>query len=153
LQKSIDLLDASDEIDAILVVLSLSSDIRMPFKQAELKRDRRAAQADRVLFVHAAVELRAHRAGGIGGRRASGLTHAGVALRRITDYAKFKLAPPVDTSAPALRDVSSHLRSATLSEHDSKSLLREAGVSLPDEIWWSKKARWMARLHRSAFRW
>ena len=37
LQKSIDLLDASDEVDAILVVLSLSSETRMPFKQAELK--------------------------------------------------------------------------------------------------------------------
>src|ERR1700720_1653576 len=37
LQKSIDLLDASDEVDAILVVLSLSSDTRMPFKQPELK--------------------------------------------------------------------------------------------------------------------
>ena len=37
LQKSIDLLSVSDEVDAILVVLSLSSDTRMPFKQAELK--------------------------------------------------------------------------------------------------------------------
>ncbi len=37
LQKSIDLLDVSDEVDAILVVLSLSSETRMPFKQAELK--------------------------------------------------------------------------------------------------------------------
>src|SRR5665213_918510 len=37
LQKSIDLLDVSDEVDAILVVLSLSSDTRMPFKLAELK--------------------------------------------------------------------------------------------------------------------
>ena len=37
LQKSIDLLDVSAEVDAILVVLSLSSDTRMPFKQAELR--------------------------------------------------------------------------------------------------------------------
>src|SRR5262249_60190524 len=37
LQRSIDLLAASDEVDAILVVLSLSSDVRMPFKEAELK--------------------------------------------------------------------------------------------------------------------
>ena len=37
LQNSIDLLSLSDEVDAILVVLSLSSDTRMPFKQAELK--------------------------------------------------------------------------------------------------------------------
>ena len=37
LQNSIDLLSVSDEVDAILVVLSLSSDTRMLFKQAELK--------------------------------------------------------------------------------------------------------------------
>src|SRR4051794_33669152 len=37
LQRSIDLLHASDEVDAILVVLSLSSDVRMPFNEAELK--------------------------------------------------------------------------------------------------------------------
>src|SRR3954447_4152225 len=37
LQKSIDLLDVSDEVDAILGVLSLSSEVRMPFKQAELE--------------------------------------------------------------------------------------------------------------------
>src|ERR1700676_1869765 len=36
LQRSIDLLDVSEEVDAILVVLSLC-DRRMPFKQAELK--------------------------------------------------------------------------------------------------------------------
>src|ERR1700747_1507417 len=35
LQKSIDLLSSSDEVDAILVVLSLSSDVRMPFKESE----------------------------------------------------------------------------------------------------------------------
>src|ERR1700710_543331 len=37
LQKTIDLLDASDEVDAILVVLSLSSEVRMWLKEAELK--------------------------------------------------------------------------------------------------------------------
>src|SRR2546423_696911 len=37
LQKTIDLLAVSDEVDAILVVLSLSSDTRMWLKEAELK--------------------------------------------------------------------------------------------------------------------
>ena len=37
LQNSIDLLSLSDEVDSILVVLSLSSDTRMPFKQVELQ--------------------------------------------------------------------------------------------------------------------
>src|SRR5580704_10084853 len=37
LQKSIELFDESDEVDATLVVLSLSSETRMPFKRAELQ--------------------------------------------------------------------------------------------------------------------
>src|SRR3954462_4920941 len=37
LQKTIDLLAASDEVDAIVLVLSLSSETRMPFKRDELK--------------------------------------------------------------------------------------------------------------------
>ena len=40
--------------------------------------------------------------------------------------AKFKLAPPVDAAASPPRDLSAHLKSATLSEHDSKSLLRDS---------------------------
>ena len=73
LQKSIELLDPSDEIDAILVVLSLSSETRMPFKRDGVEAgDRCAAQADRVLFVHVAIELRPHHAGGIRCRGALG---------------------------------------------------------------------------------
>src|SRR6478609_8671629 len=37
LQKTIELLDKSDEVDSILVVISLSSETRMPFKIPELK--------------------------------------------------------------------------------------------------------------------
>jgi acyl-CoA synthetase (NDP forming) len=37
LQKTIDLLDQSDEVDAILVIISMSSETRMPFKIPELK--------------------------------------------------------------------------------------------------------------------
>ncbi len=73
LQRSIDLLDVSDEVDAILVVLSLSSDTRMPFKQAELKPVIDAQQqADRVLLLHAAVAIRARGTGGVRRRGAVG---------------------------------------------------------------------------------
>ena len=61
------------------------------------------------------------------------LLFAGVAMRRLVEYANFRLAPPVDVSALPPRDLSAHLQSATLSEFDSKSLLREAGIALPDE--------------------
>jgi acyl-CoA synthetase (NDP forming) len=64
----------------------------------------------------------------------SGLTHVGVAMRRLVDYANFSLAPPADVAGMPPRDISAHLKSATLSEFDSKSLLRDAGLALPDEV-------------------
>jgi acetate---CoA ligase (ADP-forming) len=135
LQKSIDLLSASDEVDAVLVVLSLSSDTRMPFKQAELKPVI-AAQTKPIVFYSytlpspfARAELAAS-----GVVVLSGLTHVGVAMRQMVARAKFTLAPPSEAPASAPRDFSAYLTSATLSEADSKSLLREAGIALSDEV-------------------
>jgi acetate---CoA ligase (ADP-forming) len=135
LQKSIDLLDVSDEVDAMLVVLSLSSDTRMPFKQAELKPVLDAQNKPVVFYSYtlpsdfARKELAAS-----GAVVLSGLTHVAVAMRRMVERAKFKLAPLADAAALPTRDISAHLTSATLSESDSKSLLREAGIALPDEV-------------------
>jgi acetate---CoA ligase (ADP-forming) len=134
LQKSIDLLDVSDEVDAILVVLSLSSDTRMPFKQAELKPVLDAQNKPVVFYSYtlpsqfARAELAAS-----GAVVLSGLTHVGVAMRQMVQRAKFRLAPPADAAALPMRDLSAHLTSATLSESDSKTVLREAGIALPDE--------------------
>jgi acetate---CoA ligase (ADP-forming) len=135
LQRSIDLLDVSDEVDAILVVLSLSSDTRMPFKLAELKPVIDARNKPIVFYSYtlpsqfARIELAAS-----GAVVLSGLTHVGVALRQMVARAKFRLAPPADAAASTPRDISAHLKSATLSECDSKSLLRDAGLALPDEV-------------------
>ena len=135
LQKSIDLLDVSDEVDAILVVLSLSSDVRMPFKQAELKPVI-AAQSKPVVFYSYTLPSNFARSelAKSGVVVLSGLTHVGVAMRRLADYAKFRLAPAADAATLPPRDLSAHLTSATLSEFDSKSLLRDAGIALPDEM-------------------
>jgi len=48
--------------------------------------------------------------------------------------AKFRLAPAADAAALPTRDLSAHLTSARLSEADSKALLREAGIALPEEV-------------------
>jgi len=152
LQKSIDLLDASDEVDAILVVLSLSSDTRMPFKQAELKPVISAQNKPIVFYSYtlpsqfARTELAAS-----GAVVLSGLTHVGVAMRQMVARAKFRLAPPVDTGAVPLRDISAHLKSAKLSESDSKSLLRDAGVALPDEVLVSEKSALDGAIARAGF--
>ncbi len=152
LQKSIDLLSVSDEVDAILVVLSLSSDTRMPFKRAELKPVIDARHKPVVFYSYtlpsafARGELAAS-----GAVVLSGLTHAGVAMRRMVERARFKLAPKADAAASPSRDISAHLKSATLSEHDSKSLLRAAGIALPDEVLVSEKSALDAAVARVGF--
>ena len=152
LQKSIDLLDVSDEVDAILVVLSLSSDTRMPFKQAELKPVLDAQNKPVVFYSYtlpsdfARKELAAS-----GAIVLSGLTHVGVAMRQMVQRAKFTLAPPADASTLVLRDISAHLTSAKLSESDSKALLREAGIALPDEVLVTEKSALDGAIARVGF--
>src|SRR5258708_39464115 len=55
-------------------------------------------------------------------------------MRQIVQRAKLGLAPPAATAASPLRDVSAHLKSGVLSESDSKALLRDDGIALPDEV-------------------
>ena len=152
LQRSIDLLDASDEVDAVLLVLSLSSDTRMPFKEAELKP---VISAQRKPIVFYSYTLPSHFARSelakSGAVVLSGLTHVGVAMRRLADYAGFRPAPPVDPAVLPLRDLSAHLGSARLSEHDSKVLLREAGIALPDEVLVTERGGLDAAIARAGF--
>ena len=134
LQKSIELFDASDEVDATLVVLSLSSETRMPFKEAELKPLIAAQRKPVVFYSYTLPSLFARQELAKSGVVVlSGLTHVGVAMRRLADYAGFRPAPEIAATSPA-RDLSAHLKATTLSEHDSKSLLRAAGIALLDEV-------------------
>ena len=135
LQKTVELLTASDEVDAILVVLSLFSDTRISFKPAELKPVIAAQKKPVVFYSYTLPSAFArNELANAGVVALTGLTHVGVAMRRLVDYANFRLAPPVDMTAMPSRDISAHLASATLSEFDSKSLLRDAGLALPDEV-------------------
>src|SRR5215831_10411264 len=97
LQKSVDLLTASDEVDAILVVLSLSSEVRMPFKEAELKPVLSAQKKPVVFYSYTLPSDFARRELAKSGVVVlSGLTHVGVALRQLVDYAGFTLREPAD---------------------------------------------------------
>ncbi len=141
LQKSVDVLTASDEVDAILVVLSLSSEVRKPFKDEELK-PALSAQRKPVAFYSYTVpsDFARRELAKSGVVVLSGLTHVGVALRRLVDYAGFKLPKPADEARLPPRDLSAHLASPSLSEADSKALLRTAGIALPDEVLVKDKA-------------
>src|SRR5207253_9521947 len=84
LQKSVDVLTASDEIDAILVVLSLSSEVRKPFKEAELTPVL-AAQRKPVVFYSYTVpsDVARRELAKCGGVVLSGLTHVAIAARQL----------------------------------------------------------------------
>jgi acyl-CoA synthetase (NDP forming) len=152
LQRSIDLLDASSEVDAILVVQSLSSDTRMPFKEAELKPVIEAQNKPMVFYSYTLPSDFARRELAKSGVVVlSGLTHAAIALRRMVEYSKFRLAPPVDMATSPRPDLSAHLKSATLSEFDSKALLRAAGTALPDEVLVAEKNALDAAIARTGF--
>jgi acetyltransferase len=135
LQRSIDLLSASSEVDAILVVLSLSSETRMPFKQAELKPVLEAQHKPVVFYSYTLPSEFARRELAASGAVVlSGLTHVGTALRRAADYANFKPAPAAGHASLPERDFSAWLKSPLLSEADSKALLRAAGIALPEDV-------------------
>ncbi len=152
LQKSIELFDESDEVDATLVVLSLSSETRMWFKEAELKPVISAQNKPVVFYSYTLPSDFARRELAKSGVVVlSGLTHAGVALRRMVERARFKLAPPLDAAASPRRDISAHLKSAVLSEADSKALLRAAGIALPEEVLVTEKGALDAAIARTGF--
>ncbi|WP_262048986.1 acetate--CoA ligase family protein [Bradyrhizobium sp. Bra78] len=135
LQKSVDLLTACDEVDAILVVLSLSSEVRKPFKEEELT-PALAAQHKPVVFYSYTVpsDFARRELARSGVVVLTGLTHVGVAMRQLVDYASFRLPGPADEARPPAHDLSAYFKSPALSEADSKALLRTAGITLPDEV-------------------
>ena len=155
LQKSIELFDKSDEVDATLVVLSLSSDTRMRFKEAELKPVIAAQNKPVVFYSYTLPSDFARRELAKSGVVVlSGLTHVGVAMKRLVEYSKFKLAPEADVAALPARDLSAHLKAPTLVRSRQQGAAarrrhRAAGRSAGD----ASATRSMLRSRGSAFRW
>jgi acetate---CoA ligase (ADP-forming) len=80
----------------------------------------------------------------------SGLTHVGVAMRRSLDYGKFKLQREGDIAVLPARDLSVHL-SRDFSEADSKALLHDAGIAVPDEVLVTDRSALDAAIARVGF--
>ncbi len=152
LQKSLDLLTVSDEVDAILVVLSLSSEVRKPFKEVELTPVLTAQHKPVAFYSYTVPSDFARRELAKSGVVVlSGLTHVGVAMRRIVDYANFTLPRLADEERLPVRDLSAYLKSPVLSESDSKALLRAARIALPDEVLVKEKSELDAAVARVGF--
>ncbi|UZE49143.1 acetate--CoA ligase family protein [Rhodopseudomonas sp. P2A-2r] len=152
LQKTIELLDESDEVDAILVVISLSSETRMPFKQPELQPVIDAKRKTIVFWSYTLPSGFARTGLAASGVVVlSGLTHLVVALRQMAARARFRPVAPVEQQSARLPDLSAYLTAATLSEYDSKALLRAAGVELPGEILVQERRTLQSEIARLGF--
>lgn len=151
LQKTIDLLSRSNEIDAILVVISLSSETRMPFKVPELK-PLIDAQLKPVAFYSYTLPSPFARTAlaEAGVVILTGLTHVGVAMHRLAEHARFKPAPAAAGDVAAATRMPS-IKAAALSEHDSKRLLRDAGIAIPAESLVEEKSALAAAAAQAGF--
>ncbi|MEH2511735.1 acyl-CoA synthetase (NDP forming) [Nitrobacteraceae bacterium AZCC 1564] len=135
LQKVIELLDRSDDIDLIVVVLSLASETRIPVKTAEIK-PLIDAQRKPILFFSYTLPSQFAREGlaASGIVAFQGLATLGHAARQLIVRGQFALD---ETDASTLKSAKAVVNLAgvggTLSEYESKRLLRDAGIAVPDE--------------------
>ena len=135
LQRSVSLLATSDEVDAILIVLSLSSETRVPFKEATLTPVIAAQAKPIVVYSYTLPSDFARRELAASGVLVlTGLTHVGVAMRQLLRFARFKPAAAADDALLPPRDLTAYLQRPAFSEANSKALLRDAGIALPEEV-------------------
>lgn len=134
-QKSIDILNESDEVDLIIVVTSLASDTRISVDPAEL-RHTIASRRKPILFY--SYTLPSHfarsRLAEAGVIVHSGLNTVSAAIQQLVRRGQYQQAltaitPELD---PALM-AKARAHAGPWSEYDTKQLLREAGIALPTE--------------------
>lgn len=133
LQKVVELLEQSDDVDAIVVVVSLSSETRIPVKRDEIK-PLIDAQRKPILFFTYTLPSRFARtelaASGI--VAFSGIAALGRAISRLASRSRFAILSSVKAASSCLT-LPERAVPQRLSEHESKTLLREAGIAVPEE--------------------
>lgn len=136
LQVIVELLSRCDEVDLIVVVLSLSSETRMPLKPAEIGPV--VAAQRKPILVHSYTLPSSFARNGLAEAGLvvfSGLSAVGRAAGALVRRAQFAPAPPQVAAAPSavLAAYVEGCRGA-LSEYESKMMLRDAGIAMPLEI-------------------
>lgn len=146
LQKVIELLERSDDVDAIVVVVSLASETRIPVKTGETKPLIDAQRKPILFFTYTLPSQFARTELAASGIVAfSGIAPLGRAVSQLVNRSRFALAPPVESPRSWLKLPERNVPER-LSEHESKVLLRDAGIAVPREILVREKAALAAAL-------
>lgn len=148
LQKVIELLEQSSDIDAIVVVVSLASETRIPVKADEIKPLIDAQRKPILFFTYTLPSQFARTELAASGIVAfSGITSLGRAVSQLVKRSRYALAPQVEAHPSRLETPVP----ARLSEHESKALLRNAGIDVLQEILVRDKAALAAALSTTGF--
>lgn len=133
LQKVVELLEQSDDIDAIVVVVSLASETRIPVKRDEIKPLIDAQRKPILFFTYTLPSQFARTELAASGIVAfSGIAALGRAVSRLVSRSRFALSPRTSAASPRLTPPDRAVPER-LSEHESKALLRDAGIAVPQE--------------------
>ncbi len=146
LQKVVELLEQSDDVDAIVVVISLASETRIPVKRDEIKPLIDAQRKPILFFTYTLPSQFARTELAASGLVAfPGLAGLGRAVSQLVKRSRFNLAPRAELPSSRLM-LSESTVPERLSEHESKALLREAGITIPQESLVRDKAQLAAAL-------
>ncbi|MEW6644569.1 MAG: acetate--CoA ligase family protein [Pseudomonadota bacterium] len=155
LQVIVERLTRCDEIDLIVVVLSLSSETRMPLKVAEIKPLVDAAR--KPILIHSYTLPSTFARNGLGEAGLvvfPGLASLGRAARALVRRAQFvsmpRLAPVVAAGEIAAASLLEGV-SGSLSEYESKQLLRDCGIAMPAEVLVRNRGELSGALERVGF--
>ncbi|MDR3467458.1 MAG: acetate--CoA ligase family protein [Xanthobacteraceae bacterium] len=154
LQKIVEMLVRSDEVDLIAVVVSLSSETRLPLKPEEIGPV--VARQAKPILVHTYTlpsQFSRDRLGGAGIVVHAGLAAVGKAAGALVRRAAFVPTPEGAAAAPLVTIPPSGAATGALSEHGSKQLLRAAGIAVPDEVLLRDRVELDAAVARIAFPW
>ncbi|MGO4712016.1 acetate--CoA ligase family protein [Bradyrhizobium sp. 2TAF24] len=138
LQVIVERLTRSDEVDLIVVVLSLASETRMPLKVAEIKPVVDAAR--KPILIHSYTLPSQFARDGLGEAGLvvfPGLASLGRATHAMTRRAAFVPTPHVAAAVAAGEIAAASVLdglSGNLSEYESKQLLRDCGIAMPAEV-------------------
>jgi len=146
LQKVVELLEQSNDVDAIVVVVSLASETRIPVKRDEIKPLIDAQRKPILFFTYTLPSQFARTELAASGIVAfSGIAALGQAMSQLVNRSQFMLASRAEASTWHLT-LSESIVPERLSEHESKALLRAAGIAVPQESLVRDKAQLAAAL-------
>jgi acyl-CoA synthetase (NDP forming) len=133
-QRSIELLEESDEIDVVAVVLSMSSETRISFDVERTKALAKERRKPILFHTYTLPSLNARtKFAEIGLPLYPNLGHIGTVAKALYRRGQFKAAAAVPAPRADAKLVAVLKAQPAFSEHDAKSFLKQAGILLPDE--------------------